>query len=130
MKELNFILSKSQGTKLAHAYKKNEHFTLILNKNKISPSGIPLPISDEQFNLLMDGRNHRITIHRDHVKKGGFLPALLAAIPAIAGILGIGAAGTTVAKNIYDMAKNKGKGLYLTPKSCGCGLLLTPRYMY
>lgn len=42
------------------------------------------------------------------VKKGGFLPALLALIPTIAGLLTATAAGTATAKNVRDLVKGNG----------------------
>ena len=65
--------------------------------------------------------------------RGGFLPALLAALPVIASVIG-GVSGVTgIAKNIKDMVTKKGsggEGLYLNPNPGndlpGNGLTLNP----
>lgn len=132
MKEEKFMLTESQLKKLAHAHKNNVDFTLTLSIYNKSPAGVPIPLTEAQYKLLMDGKNHRITI--SHAKLGGILPflaPLLAAIPAIAGVAGVGAAGTTIAKNVYDMVKKskEGSGAYIG-RPCGSGVHLgKPRGM-
>ena len=125
-KEFGFKLTEAQMKKLANAHKNKSEVRLRLNNNMILPNGgIPLLLTDSEDKRLSDNKNHYITISATRVSKGGFLPALLAAIPAIiAGISGV----TGIAKNIKDMVdkkKGNGSGLFLNPNP-GSGLILNP----
>ena len=125
--EIKFNLSKSQMQKLALAHKNSTGVKLRLNKNMIiANGGIPLVLTDTEMKKLSDGRSHDITISATRVKRGGFLPALLGALPIIANVIG-GVSGLTgIAKNIKDMVKGPGgkggNGLFLNPQ--GNGLFL------
>jgi len=57
---------------------------------------------------------HNIHISASRVKKGGFLPALIAAIPTIASVISGIAGASTVASNIKNMIT--GKGCYINPQ--------------
>lgn len=121
----NFKLTEAQMRKLANAHKNKTEVRLLLNSNMIIPNGgIPLLLTNSEVKKLSDGKNHYITISASRVAKGGFLPALLAALPVIASVIG-GVSGVTgIAKNIKDMVtKRSGEGLYLNP---GSGLYLNP----
>ena len=111
MTTVKFKLSETQMRKLAAAYKNKTSVTLRLNKSMIAANGIPLTLSESEHKKIQSGNAHDIRISSSRIKKGGFLPLLLAAIPAIAAaISGI----TGAAKNIKDMT-NKGKGISLNP---------------
>lgn len=142
--EVKFKLSKSQMIKLAHAHKNGTSITFRLNKSHICPNGIPLVLTPTEINKINSGRTHDITISASRVKKGGFLSALLAALPTIGTVL-TGLSGLTgIAANIKQMVtgngfisdlniplisplakmvglgrkrkrKSRGKGLYLAP---------------
>lgn len=128
MTEVKFNLSKSQLSKLAEAHKQGNGVTLQLNKSHISPNGIPLILTDTEYKKIQSGQTHNITISATRIKKGGFLPALLAALPTIASVIG-GVSGLTgIASNIKNMVMGKGtcscnkgqktkrgKALYLAP---------------
>lgn len=107
--EEKFNLSESQMTKLAQAHKNRTGVTLRLNRNMISPTGIPLMLTQSERRKINDGYSHDITISASRVKTGGFLPALIAALPTIASIIG-GVSGLTgIASNIKNMVEGKGK---------------------
>jgi len=64
-----------------------------------------------------------INISANRVKQGGFLLALLAALPVVASVLsGLGGA-TSIIKNAKDMAKGKGAS---KRKKRGVGISLVP----
>ncbi len=110
--EVKFNLSKSQGHKLALAHKTKSAVTLRLNKTNVSPNGIPLMLTKTEVKKIQSGNTHNIELSASRVKQGGFLPALLAAIPTIAGIIG-GISGLTgIASNIKTMITGSGY--------CGC----------
>ena len=106
--EVKFELSEGQMTKLAQAHKLGTAVTLRLSKSKISPTGIPLVLTATESKKIQDGKVHNITLTAARVKQGGFLPALIAALPTIASVIG-GVSGLTgIASNIKDMIVGKG----------------------
>jgi len=106
---VHFKLSKHQMTKLAHAHKNNTDVTLQLSKSKISKSGIPLELTSAEYNLIMSNwGSHNIYISASRVKRGGFLPAILAALPTIGTILSGLAGASTIASNIKNMVIGHG----------------------
>lgn len=125
--EVKFNLSKSQMQKLALARQKGTSVKLRLHNGLILPNArIPLELTASEIKKLSDGRPHDITISATRVKNGGFLPALLGALPILASVIG-GVSGLTgIAKNIKDMVKGPagkgGSGLFLNPQ--GNGLFL------
>jgi len=143
MTELTFNLTNQQIKKLANAYKNKSEVKLKLNKNMIIPNGgVPLILTNTELKKLSDNKNHNITISSARISKGGFLP-ILAAIPAIAALLGAGGAaagGIASAVQKAKQARNEdrltdakiealkkgqpvGEGLWLNP-SGGYGLIL------
>lgn len=127
MAETKFNLSESQMKKLGLAHKNRTSVKLRLNKSMILPNGgIPLFLTATEIKRLSDGKNHDITISSSRVRQGGFLPALLAALPAIASVIG-GVSGLTgIAKNIKSMVTGHGDGLFLNPQGgSGNGLILS-----
>jgi hypothetical protein len=102
--------------KLAHAYKKGTGVSLRLHRGHITPNGIPLVISDTAYrNLMTSPSAHTVHVSADHVKSGGFLGALIGALPTIASVIG-GISGLTgIASNIKTMVTGNGvgNGLYL-----------------
>ena len=118
--EAKFKLTESQMIKLGNARKNGTHVTLRLNKNMIGAGGIPLPLTESQYKQIQNGNTHDITISATRVKTGGFLPALISALPAIASVIG-GVSGLTgIASNIKSMVdgskkKPKGGGVSLKP---------------
>lgn len=131
--EVHFKLTEAQMIKLANARKNKSEVRLKLNNNMIIPNGgIPLLLTNSEVKKLNDGKNHFITISASRIANGGFLPALLAALPVIASVIG-GVSGVTgIAKNIKDMVSkgSGGEGLYLNPNPGnglpGNGLTLNP----
>ena len=114
--EVKVKLSESQGKKLAHAHKLGTSCTLRLNKDNIYPNAIPLLLTESEFKKINSGKTHDINLSATRVKQGGFLPALIAAIPTIAAVLG-GLSGITgIASNIKTMATGKS----LTGCQCRC----------
>ena len=134
VKEVKFNLTKAQITKIVKAINKEESVTLRLNKSSISHDGTPLILTANEVKLLADDKNHDIEIsnsrlvelganwikhHSSDKNIGGILPlipALLAAVPIIAKVLGIGAAAATTAgavagtvKSIKDIGHEKRK---------------------
>jgi len=102
-----FKLTESQMRKLAAARKKGTDVTLRLNKNMIGADGIPLPLTSSEYNKIQSGNTHYITISASRVKKGGFLPALIAALPATASAIGITSGVTGIARHIKSMVDKK-----------------------
>ena len=117
-RKLNFKLSAPQMNKLAMARKNGTAVTLRLNKNMIMANGIPLTLTASEHKKIQNGNTHDINISATRIKHGGFLPALLAALPAIATAIG-GISGLTgIASNIKSMVdkrKGKGRGISLAP---------------
>jgi len=112
---VHFKLSKHQMTKLAHAHKHNTDVALQLSKSKISQTGIPLELTAAEYNLIMSNSgSHNIHISASRVKQGGFLPAILAALPTIGTVLSGLAGASTIASNIKNMIQ--GKGCYISPQ--------------
>jgi len=108
-------VSKRQMTKLAHAHKNNTDVALQLSKIKISKNGIPLELTCAEYNLIMsNSRNHNIHVSASRVKRGGFLPAILAALPTIGTVLSGLAGASTIASNIKNMVQ--GHGCYISPQ--------------
>jgi hypothetical protein len=102
--------------KLANAYKKGSGVSLRLHRGLITPNGIPLVIADAAYrNLLSSATPHTVQISADHVKSGGFLGALLGALPTIASVIGGVSGLSTIASNSKQMITGNGvgNGLYL-----------------
>jgi len=124
-----FKLTESQMRKLAAARKNGTDVTLRLNKNMIGADGIPLPLTPSEYNKIQSGNTHYITISASRVKKEGFLPALIAALPAIVSAIGITSGVTGIARNIKSMVdkKRSGSGVRRKKKSKGNGISLNPK---
>lgn len=118
--KVHFRLSRGQMHKLGNAYKKGSGVSLRLHRGLITQNGIPLVIADAAYrNLLSSATPHTVQISADNVKSGGFLGALLGALPTIASVIG-GISGLTgIASNIKTMVT--GNGLYLN--RAGQGLI-------
>lgn len=108
MTTVHFKLSDFQMRKLAEAHRIGGPVTLRLNKSMMVSNGIPLELTKREYNKLMKGNTHDITLSASRVKIGGFLPALGLALPAIAGVLGAAGGASTLIKNIVDATKGKG----------------------
>lgn len=105
--EVKFQLSKAQMEKLAKAHKEGTSVTLRLSNDKISATGIPLVLTATEIKKMQDGKSHDIVISASRVKSGGFLPALVAALPTIASVI-TGLSGLTgIASNIKDLVTGK-----------------------
>jgi len=105
-------------TKLAHAHKHNTDVALQLSKSKISNGGIPLELTSAEHNLILsDSGSHNIHISASRVKRGGFLPAILAALPTIGTVLSGLAGARTIASNIKNMVQGHGCHSHLIIKS-------------
>jgi len=112
---VHFKLSKHQMIKLAHAHKHNTDVSLQLSKSNVQHSGIPLELTTHEYNTLMHTPGkHNIHISASRVKKGGFLPALIAAIPTIASVISGLAGASSIASNIKNMVT--GHGCYIAPQ--------------
>jgi len=107
---VHFKLSKDQMVKLAHAHKHNTDVSLQLGKHNVHHSGIPLELTSHEYTMLMSNPGkHNVHISASRVKKGGFLPALIAAIPTIATVLSGLAGASTIASNVKNMIQGKGR---------------------
>jgi len=101
--------------KLAHAHKHNTDVSLQLSKSNVQHSGIPLELTSHEYNTLMHyPGKHNIHISASRVKKGGFLPALIAAIATIASVISGLAGASSIASNIKNMVT--GHGCYVAPQ--------------
>jgi len=105
---VKFKLSKSQMKKLATARENGTAVTLRLHKNMIAGDGTPLALTAAEYKKIQTGNTHDINISASRVKQGGFLPALLAALPVVSSVLGGLGGATSIIKNVKDMAKGKG----------------------
>ena len=85
---VKFKLGESQMKKLITARENGTAVTLRLNKNMIAGDGIPLALTAAENKKIQNGNTHDINISATRVKQGGFLPALLAALPVVASVLG------------------------------------------
>jgi len=111
---VHFKLSKHQMIKLAHAHKQNTDVSLQLSKSNVQHSGIPLELTTHEYNTLMHNPGkHNIHISASRVKKDGFLPALIAAIPTIASVISGLAGACSIVSNIKNMVT--GHGCYIAP---------------
>ena len=122
--KVHFRLTRGQMHKLANAYKKGSGVSLRLHRGLITPNGIPLVIADAAYrNLLSSATPHTVQISADNVKSGGFLGALLGALPTIASVIG-GISGLTgIASNIKTMVTGSGAGRGLYLNRAGQGLI-------
>jgi len=112
---VHFKLSKHQMIKLANAHKHNTDVSLQLSKSNVQHSGIPLELTTHEYNTLMHTPGkHNIHISASRVKRGGFLPALIAAIPTIASVISGLAGASSIASNIINMVT--GHGCYIAPQ--------------
>jgi len=94
--------------KLITARENGTAVTLRLNKNMIAGDGILLALTATEYKKIQNGNTHDINISATRVKWGGFLPALLAALPVVASVLGGLGGATSIIKNVKDIAKGKG----------------------
>jgi len=109
---VHFKLNKHQMIKLAHAHKHNTDVSLQLSKSNVQHNGIPLELTSAEYNMLMHNPGkHNIHISASRVKKGGFLPALIAAIPTIASVISGLAGVSSIASNIKNIVT--GHGCYI-----------------
>jgi len=112
---VHFKLSKHQMIKLAHAHKHNSDVSLQLSQSNVQNTGIPLELTSHEYNMIMSNPGkHNIHISASRVKKGGFLPALIAAIPTIASVISGLAGASSIASNITNMVT--GHGCYVHPQ--------------
>jgi len=112
---VHFKLSKHQMTKLAHAHKHNTDVALQLSKSRISNGGIPFELTSAEYNLIVSNSgSHNIHISASRVKRGGFLPAILAALPTIGTVLSGFAGANTIASNVKNMVQ--GHSCYMSPQ--------------
>jgi len=112
---VHFKLSKHQMAKLAHAHKHITDVVLQLSKSKISHSGIPLELNSAEYNFIMsNSASHNVHISASRVKRGGFLPTILAALPTIGTVLSGLARASTIASNIKNIVS--GHGCYIAPQ--------------
>lgn len=129
-KEIKFKLSEAQAQKLLLGVQQKKPVTLRLTNSNISAGGIPLLLTKNQETKLSDGKTHDIKFSPAQLSKlgkhGGFLPALIAAIPTIATILGGLGAVTGIASNIKDIAKGRGVVSDFVGKIPVLGNLLSP----
>jgi len=110
---VHFKLSKHQMIKLAHAHKHNTDVSLQLSKCNLQHSGIPLELTSHEYNMIISNPGkHNIHISASRVKRGGFLPALIAAIPTIATVLSGLAGASTIASNIKNMVSGSGRYIH------------------
>jgi len=101
--------------KLAYAHKHKTDVSLQLSNSNVQQSGIPLELTSHEYNMMISNSGkHNIHISASRVKKGGFLPALVAAIPTIATVLSGLAGASTIASNIKNMVR--GRGCYMHPE--------------
>jgi len=63
---------------------------------------------------MSNSGTHNIHISASRVNRGGFLPALLAALPTIASVISGIAGASTIVSNIKNMIQ--GKGCYIPPQ--------------
>jgi len=71
----------------------------------INAGGILLVLTADEVKKINNGKSHDITISATRVKQGQFLPALMAALAVVAGVLGGLSGATSIIKNVKDMAK-------------------------
>jgi len=126
---VHFKLSKHQMIKLAHAHKHNTDVSLQLSKHNVHHSGVPLELTSAEYSLIMSNSGkHNIHISASRVKRGGFLPAILAALPTIATVLSGLAGASTVASNIKNMIQ--GSGCYNHPSTVQHKIQMAQHHMY
>lgn len=120
-------LSQPEREKLVQAIstkKKSVKLQLLKSRTKDSVQNeITLPLTRSQIKNLKNKKTITLSSAQlSKVKSGGFLPALIAAAPAIASVLGTiynaytTKKGTEKGKGIY-LNKKKGTGVYLNKKS-------------
>jgi len=72
-------------------------------------------LTSAEYNLIMSNSgNHSIFISASRVKRGGFLPAILAVLPTIGTVLSGLAGASTIASDIKNMVT--GHGCYIHPQ--------------
>jgi hypothetical protein len=106
-KEVKFRLTESQMKRLHHAHKIGDGISLRLSKEIITPTGIPLLLTGAEYDKIMQGGTHQVKISASRVKQGGFLPALIAALPTVAAAIGGVSGLASIASSIKNLV---GKG--------------------
>jgi hypothetical protein len=106
-KEVKFRLTESQMKRLHHAHKIGDGVSFRLSKEMITPNGIPLLLTGAEYDKIMSGGTHQIKISATRVKHGGFLPALIAALPTVAAAIGGVSGLASIASSIKNLV---GKG--------------------
>jgi hypothetical protein len=106
-KEVKFRLTERQMGRLHQAHKVGDGVSFRLSKEIISPTGILLLLTAGEYDKIMSGGTHQIKISVTRVKRGGFLPVLIAALPTIAAAIGGVSGLASIASSIKNLA---GKG--------------------
>ena len=119
-----FKLTEPQMRKLANTHKNGTDVSLRLNRNMIGADGIPLASTASEYKIE-NGNTHDIKIGASRVKRGSFLLALVAALPAKASVIGGVRGLTRIASNIKSMVDNK-RGGGCKKKLKGGGVSLNP----
>jgi hypothetical protein len=73
----------------------------------ITRNGIPLLLTGAEYDKIMSGGTHQIKISATRLKHGGFLPALIAALPTVAAAIGGVSGLASIASSIKNLV---GKG--------------------
>ena len=93
--KVKFMLTETQIGKIGTAFKRQDGVTLKLNTSLISPSGVPIVLTEHEKQMLKDGLNHNIHISYSRLKEmgsswirtGGKIGGILPLIPIIIGAL-------------------------------------------
>ena len=120
--KVKFMLTDAQINKIGTAFKRHDGVTLKLNLGLMSPSGVPIILTESEKQLLRDGMNHNIHISftrlkemgsswvRSGSKVGGILPLIPIIMAALAAtsLAGGAAAGISrTVKNAKEIANEK-----------------------
>ena len=122
--KVKFMLTDTQIRKIGTAFKRQDGVTLKLNAAMISPSGVPIVLTEHEKQLLKDGLNHNIHISYSRLKEmgsswirtGGKIGGILPLIPIIIGALtaaslagGTAAGIANTVKTAKDISNEKEK---------------------
>ena len=123
--KVKFMLTDAQIRKIGTAFKRHDGVTLKLNSALISPSGVPIVLTEHEKQLLRDGMNHNIHISFTRLKEmgsswvrsgskiGGILPLIPIIIGALTAAGLAGGAAASIASTVKT-AKSVGNEKRIT----------------
>jgi hypothetical protein len=103
-KKVKFRLTENQMKRLRHAHEVGDGISFRLSEAMISPTKILLLLTVAEYNKIMNGGTHQIKISASRVKRRGFLPTQIAALPTVAAAIGVVSGLASTASSMKNLA--------------------------